>query len=224
MPPPLPPDWSCPWPCLPHAEQYADITATNRLLVKTPPRSAMVRTSRRSNAREDERNEGSVLLGDRPTRKNLARPQSIGLVDEARGVDELVREYAVGFLAIAVVHDDEAFDFRVLPASDRVAFRRHRRPAARPTPTPCASAVRGNPTATPRSGARRSRPRRRALWYRRLPPARPATVVARLLPAVRHRLREIEAIGGDDQVQPPRLAAAVRDHRHAVPTRQRQDA
>ena len=45
-------------------------------------------------------------------------------------------------------------------------------------------------------------------------------VVARLLPAVRHGLREIEAIGSDDQVQRPRLATAVRDHRHPVPARQ----
>ena len=40
---------------------------------------------------------------------------------------------------------------------------------------PGASPVRGNATAVPRSGVRRSRPRRRARWCRRSPPARPAT-------------------------------------------------
>ena len=49
-------------------------------------------------------------------------------------------------------------------------------------------------------------------------------VVARLLPAVWYGLRDVHAIGGDDQVQPPRLATAVRDHRHPVPARQFQDA
>ena len=50
---------------------------------------------------------------DRPAGQNLVCPQSLGLVDKASGVDQMIGKEPVELRAIAVVDDDEAVDFRV---------------------------------------------------------------------------------------------------------------